>query len=412
MKKIVFTLFITLNIALNTLSANSDIRVPAEWEEQEAIWMQWPREYEANMRKAFSDIIAVIQKYESLHLLVHSESDKLSAKSFLSSQGVLESNITWHIVSLDNAWMRDSGPIYIENDSKMQILNWGFNGWDKKLEADYYYDNLVPKRVGEILNLEVLDYTNYILEKGNIEFNGDGVALLNWDCQNERNPNMSKSEHESILKSAMGLKTIIWAYGYDPSDITTGHIDGIARFVSKDRVVVTEFAGTMKETEDNLIIALKNAGFETIRYESDPNWLVGNGFVLGMGEGNSEDDNYFKSKLQEIWSVYDVYMIDAKTISDSGGGIHCVTNDQPKLNRTLSSNSKTLTFEKDWNLAGAVESITDMKKFDKDCISKLWSYRDKKWSEYSNGSGELSSINQGQGYWIKADSDNCQIDLE
>jgi len=35
--------------------------VPAEWETHKATWMQWPDEYDSKMRKAYSDIIDVIQ---------------------------------------------------------------------------------------------------------------------------------------------------------------------------------------------------------------------------------------------------------------------------------------------------------------------------------------------------------------
>ena len=55
-----------------------------------------------------------------------------------------------------------------------------------------------------------------------LEVNGAGIGILNWDCQNDRNPGMSQADHEAILKEAFGLTQVIWAYGHDPRDGTTG----------------------------------------------------------------------------------------------------------------------------------------------------------------------------------------------
>ncbi|MCP4108973.1 MAG: agmatine deiminase family protein [Desulfobacteraceae bacterium] len=84
--------------------------------------------------------------------------------------------------------------------------------------------------MGEYLSMTVEDHQDYVLERGNLEFNGVDTLVLNWDCQDNRNPGMTKAEHEAILRKAFGVTKIIWAYGHDPEDGTTGHIDGTARF--------------------------------------------------------------------------------------------------------------------------------------------------------------------------------------
>ena len=38
------------------------VRVPAEWEPQEAVWMQWPLQYEGTYQESFSRIIDAIQR--------------------------------------------------------------------------------------------------------------------------------------------------------------------------------------------------------------------------------------------------------------------------------------------------------------------------------------------------------------
>lgn len=309
------------------LRSDRGIRVPAEWEPHAATWMQWATPWELEMRPAFADIINVIQNYEPVHLLVGSQSEKTKAQRFLSARGIPDTNITWHVVPVDNSWMRDNGPIYVTDGSDIWIQNWGFTGWDGTTGASYRRDNRVPNRVGEILGMKVEDRTDYVLEKGNLEVNGVGMAFLNWDCQNQRNPGMTQAEHESLLKEAFGLTQIFWAYGHDPEDITTGHIDGTARFIDRNTIVIADYYDS--ETERDLAVAAEEAGLEVVRYSGDPNWLVGNGFVAAMSEGDRAVDAELKSQLELLFPDRDIHMIDARAIAEAGGGIHCVTNDQP-----------------------------------------------------------------------------------
>lgn len=308
---------------------NPTIRVPAEWETHAGTWMQWPSAYESEMRPEFAQIIDIIQDYEPVHLLTSSEAEKRRAKQFLLKKGVPNTQITWHIVPVDNAWLRDNGPIYVTDGIDLWIQNWRFDAWGGNFGPDIEYknDNQVPIYIGEYLGLPVEDYQDYVLEKGNLEFNGAGTLVLNWDCQDDRNPGMTQREHETILKQAFGVHTIIWAYGHHRDDGTTGHIDGIARFVDRNTLMVADYERS--KTERILVRDAKEAGLEVVRYPGNPNWLVGNGFVLGMGEGDERIDADLKSELEFLFPDRQIHLIHAEAIFDSGGGIHCVTNDQP-----------------------------------------------------------------------------------
>jgi len=155
--------------------------------------------------------------------------------------------------------------------------------------------------------------------------------VLNWDCQDDRNPGMTQAEHEAILKEAFGVTQIIWAYGHWEEDGTTGHIDGYARFIDHATIVVADYGDYASETEANLAAALEEAGLEVIWFPGDPNWLVGNGFVMSGASGDDEADAAAKSQLEALFPDRDVYLINVKTIWEAGGGIHCVTNDEPLL---------------------------------------------------------------------------------
>lgn len=304
------------------------IRVPAEWEPHAATWMQWPGRWEATMRPAFAEIIDIIQDYEPVHLLTSSQGERTEAERFLLSRGVPATNITWHVVPVDNAWMRDNGPVYVSFGADLRVQDWRFDGWGGNFGADVPYldDDLVPLHVAGYLGLAVEDRQGYVLERGNLELNGAGALVLNWDCQDDRNPGLTRSEHEAILSAALGVSRIIWAYGHFPGDGTTGHVDGFARFVDRDTIAIADY-GTPREL--NLATACSEAGLEVIWYPGDPNWLVGNGFVAAMADGDPAVDAVLQAQLETMFPGRDVYMIDGRSISDAGGGIHCVTNDQP-----------------------------------------------------------------------------------
>ena len=319
----------------DSAEAGETRRVPAEWEPHAATWMQWPGPWEAAMRPAFADIVQVVQAYEPVHMLIGSEEAKTKAQSLLAERGVVETDLTWQLVPTDNAWMRDNGPIWVEVNGALIVLDFRFDAWGGNFGEDipYAHDDVVPAFVAETTGAPREDHGGYVLERGNLEVNGAGVALLNWDCQADRNPGLDQAEHEAILKAALGLTQILWAYGHDPADGTTGHIDGYARFLDADTVAIGETSWG-KETEDALAEACEAAGLEVVRVpapgETDyMNWLVGDGFVVGMAFGDAEADANAGAILSDQLPDRDLHMIDATSLWESGGGVHCVTNDQP-----------------------------------------------------------------------------------
>ncbi len=127
----------SLCILVLSCEAAAQVRVPAEWEAHAATWMQWPGRWERAMRPAFADIIDVIQGYEPVHLLTSSQSEQAAAAQFLTAHGVPDTNITWHIIPVDNGWMRDNGPVYVTDGTKMWIQNWEIRRVGRELWCRY-----------------------------------------------------------------------------------------------------------------------------------------------------------------------------------------------------------------------------------------------------------------------------------
>ena len=170
-------------------------RVPAEWEAQEAVWIQWPNTwFEQYMKPEVAEVIAKISHYEKVNVIIPNLLIQNSIYNLMNTFQPILSNINFHILPYNNAWIRDNGPTYIEEDGYMKIVHIDFDGWGGLDE--YQYDNLIPYEIAAILSMEIEDL-NYINERGNLEFNGNGVLLTNWDCWQSRNPNAIQSELEN-----------------------------------------------------------------------------------------------------------------------------------------------------------------------------------------------------------------------
>lgn len=304
---------------------SSGIRVPAEWEPHASTWIQWANEYNSNVLKVFAYFIKTVQQYEQVNLIVYNEKDKEKTIEFFEKQGVADSNLIYHVSEIDNSWMRDNGPIYVTNGEKTWIQNWKFNGWGGGFgKTPYKKDNEIPSFVANILDLNVENHLDYVLEKGNIEVNGKGILAIGWDCQNHRNPGLTKEQHEKILKKHLGVHKIIWAYGHFDGDGTIGHIDGVARFINENTMVICDYAS---ERETQFAEDCKKQGLEVIWFSGDVNWLVGNGFVAIMGDGYNDENE--KETVESFFPGRNVHIIPANALMRRGGGLHCISNDEP-----------------------------------------------------------------------------------
>ena len=357
--RFILVLGLVLGTTAQAMEPSPDRRVPAEWEPQEAVWLQWPGRYERVYQPAFAHITGIVSQYQKIHVLHHTEAIREGAIAAIRKAGYDpdNDNIVWHRIANDSAWMRDNGPVYVVEGGDLRIQNWEFDAWGGAFGEDIPYDrdNRVPSEVGEYLNLPV-DPVEIVHERGNLEFNGVDTVLLNWSTigDPERNPGYSKVRAEQDLKHYFGVSKVILVEGIPEGDLTRGHIDGFARFISADTVVVSQCTdnslchpgdGSSGDIYDNAAKTIEAAGFKVIR---DPilgsvkyrdaefdtnylNWLVGNGFVITVGFGNKAYDAAAKQRIEGYFPGRDVYVVEMLASWYNGGGVHCHTNDQPAI---------------------------------------------------------------------------------
>ena len=338
-------------------SIGTNIRILAEWEEQEAVWLQWPLQVEHWMRPEMATLVTTIQTHESVHLIVQNQNHLNEAQTQIQNQGGDPLNVNYHIWEHNNAWLRDNGPLYVEHDNELMIHNMQFDAWGG-LVPYWEEDNVIPCTIASELGL-TCDTLDFIMERGNLEFNGTGTLLTNWDCWEARNPDINQEELDFYLKQIWGLDQIVWTYGHSEYDVTTGHIDGVARFVNDSTVVFEQFTDSTDVDAwiyDSAAVIIANAGFDVVRIDMPGyidyygwiipalylNYLMVNDRIIGNKFNVPAWDNAAQDVLESLFPDREVILLFTPEVCLSGGGIHCITNDQPSHTILANSNEKPI----------------------------------------------------------------------
>lgn len=300
------------------------------------------------VQQNLGDIARTLAEYESVRMLVRSA-------DLARAQAVCGDAVEMIITELDDLWIRDTGPVFVQNEVGQRAgVDFNFNGWGNK--QAHAKDALVAQFVTQQANVTRLT-TSLVLEGGSIEVDGEGTAIITESSvlNANRNPGVSKAQAEAELKRLLGLEKIIWLPGIAGRDITDGHVDFYARF-SKPGAVVAALEPDPAQydyqvTRTHLDI-LQNAtdargrrldvvtleGPQTVReaYDTEDfaagylNYYVANNVVLMPQFGDSQADARALLTLQELYPTRTVRQVNIDGIAAGGGGIHCATQQEPQ----------------------------------------------------------------------------------
>ncbi len=329
-------------------------QMPAEWQPHKQTWMAWPSsgytlgETEKDHLEARSTWAAVanaISKFEPVSMLCEPRDIEL-ARVFL------DESIELIAAELNDAWMRDIGPTFVKSSTgKLAGVNWVFNGWGAQAWAAWDKDAKIARQINELAQVETLD-SPLINEGGGIHVNGSGVVLLTETVQlgDGRNSSLSREQVEQEIHAKLGTHTAIWlkrglTRDYDEFG-TRGHIDIVACFADEntilyhdqenpnhpDYLVSQEVRETLEAAGDFNLVPV--AAPTTLRDQegfvdySYINHYVVNGGVILCGF-DAPNDGRAIATLQKVYPNRQVVLIDARPLFARGGGIHCITQQQP-----------------------------------------------------------------------------------
>jgi agmatine deiminase len=328
-------------------------RWPAEWERHERTWMAWPSagytlgdsEIEWNTaRGAWASVANAIARHEPVTIVVEPSAVEV-AREWLND------TITIVEAPLNDAWMRDMGPTFVFGPDGTRLgVDWVFNGWGAQSWATWDKDAAIARTVLEHSDIATVSST-MVNEGGGIHTNGDGVVLVTETVQLDsgRNPGWTRDDVERELFATLGATRVVWVprgltRDYDEFG-TRGHIDIVAAFCNPTTVLyhdqrnpehpdfeVSQQVRTILEAEGFDLIAVPAP--ETLRDEegfvdySYINHYVCNNAVILCGFDDPNDE-VAKRILEKAYPGRTVELVDARALFARGGGIHCITQQQP-----------------------------------------------------------------------------------
>jgi len=328
--------------------------MPAEWQAHARTWMAWPSsgytlgetiEEAMEARQTWAAAANAVVRFEPVSMLCEAE-DLEIARAFL------DPGVELIPAELNDAWMRDIGPTFVKDtEGKLAGVNWVFNGWGAQSWANWDKDSKVAEFIDNQIEVET-HHSSLINEGGGLHVNGAGKVLLTETVQlgEGRNATWSKEEVEAEIHRQLGTTEAIWlrrglTRDYDEFG-TRGHVDIVACFAGENKIlfhnqenpehpdfqVSQEVRRTLEEAGDFELLPV--AAPQTLRddegfvdYSYINHYVVNGGVVLcGFDDPN---DGRAVATLQQAYPDREIVLVDARPLFARGGGIHCITQQQP-----------------------------------------------------------------------------------
>ena len=285
------------------------------------------------------------------------------ARKQLKRTGCKLSNIKFHKIKTDRLWLRDSGPIFLINKKtrKKIMLNFKFTAWSKY--KNFRNDNKINYQISKYLNIKSIlpkrinskKFEKVVMEGGAFDTNGSGSILLTKECllssKQERNKGFKKSDYESLFSRYLNIKNFIWLNKGIVGDDTHGHVDDIARFVSKTTIMIADENNksekNYKSLKENIKILRKSYDengkkFKIIKIPmpspifiqktrvpaSYLNFFISNKTVL-VPIFNVKEDKKVLKIFRKFFTKRKVIAVDCSDLIWGFGAIHCMTQQEP-----------------------------------------------------------------------------------
>jgi agmatine deiminase len=338
----------------------SSRRFPAEWERQQGVLLcfphngnDWPGKFGA-IQWAFVEFIKKVAERETVFLVVENAAQEQKVTDMLRKGEVRLKNVSFIHQRTNRSWMRDSGPIIVQNGKQREAINFHFNGWAKY--PNHRLDRHVPQAVASHLGLPLIAAThkgrNVVLEGGALEVNGKGTLITTEECLlhpsiQVRNAGFTREDYEAVFREYLGITNTIWLGDGIVGDDTHGHIDDLCRFVNAD-TVVTVVESDKKDAnyaplQDNLarlraakledgsplnIVELpmpRPVVFDGVQIPASyANFLIINGAVL-VPTFNDANDRHALNTLATCFPDRDIIPISAIDLIWGFGTLHCLS---------------------------------------------------------------------------------------
>lgn len=347
--------------ARSDATVTQPMRMPAEWEQQDAIWVSWPCNpvtwpgRMALVWKSMASMVAALSRHANVWINVAPARVHEIRRLLESQDGIRMDRVGFSGIPTNDAWCRDHGATFVQDadSGKLCALDWDFNAWGDKYQP-WDDDNRVARAMASKLHIPV-QRSPFRGEGGGLEVNGSGMLLLTrsvWLNPN-RNPDISCSTIEAWMKPRLGVDQVFWFDQGMEQDDTDGHVDMVCRFVSPNALVLAvernprglQYRAMEELREQAESIRLPGGGHPDLLPLPLPepvfgdggqilpatyaNFLPVNGLVLVPQYGQEHADSQAMGILGECFRGKELVGVDCRDFIREGGAIHCLTQQQP-----------------------------------------------------------------------------------
>ena len=335
-----------------TLPIHEKFFMPAEWHQHTRCWMAWPERVALwgkdleSARDAYAEVASAISMFEPVTMIAKPEN---VAEVSIRCRGKVNTLAIAH----DDSWLRDNGPTFIINPSgAIAAVRWQWNAWGNKY-LNYGNDAIVAESILNHLGIRWFN-APIVMEGGAIHVDGEGTLITTESCllNKNRNPGLDKKDIEEIFKAYLGIEKVIWLVGGLEDDDTDGHVDEVACFYNPASLfMLTTFDksdGNYKVLQENIAIIkaekdAKGRSFTVQEIEQPArrdlidkrrmslsylNFYLANGAVIMPSFKDIQDSKAFDI-ISKAYPNRRVIQVPALDVFKGGGGIHCITQQQP-----------------------------------------------------------------------------------
>lgn len=338
--------------------SSPNVRMPAEWEMQDAILLAWPNpqsDWGPILAEIEGVLVEIARHASAFEKVLIAAPDPHRTASIFQSKGIKLEKVLLYKVNNNDTWARDFGPITVEYEGDKVLYDFYFNGWGLKYPSNL--DNQINRNLAALGAWKApLRVQELVLEGGSIESDGTGTILTTTGCllNPNRNPQLDKDGIEQRLHYTLGAEHILWLnHGALTGDDTDGHVDTLARLCPQDTIVYVhcddpsdEHFASLNAMEDELMQFRTRTGtgyrllplpWPQAKFNAEherlpatyANYLVINGAVLVPTYADPADS----AALEIIAQAYperEIIGIDCSSVIMQHGSLHCLTMQLPK----------------------------------------------------------------------------------
>jgi len=338
---------------MTTTPFDDGFTMPARFSPHARTFIAWPTDMPyrsdlARSRAEYAGTIRAVAEFEPVTVIVHPD-DAAGTRAALEGCD----NLEILEIPINDAWLRDSGWMFVKNETgEVAMVQFQFNGWGGKHACDL--DMRVAERLADHYGFRIY-HAPFICEGGGISVDGEGTLITTEQVM--RNPNryngLSRKDIERLLHDYLGIKKVIWlGLGLVEDAGTDGHADNNVEYLAPGVVLAQTVSDPSNPNyalcQENLrrlreATDAKGRKVEVIEMEhlpyTDPAhgepmpvpyvnaYVINDALITPMLGGKGDEPA--SAKLAKLFPGRRIVGVDSTFIALDGGGIGCITQQQP-----------------------------------------------------------------------------------